>query len=172
MRQPVDIYYAEWKNSTLAQNARGDLIGYFMFIDGGFRWDSLIRMMKAFRAPAAAKVEEEPYGAAADSVPPTGVMKVCNGSNAPACAAPPRLIEAPKAQYSEEGREAQVQGAVVLQVVVGTDGRPQRIKVVRSLGYGLDEQAIQAMREWKFEPGTHNGVPVPVVVNVLVDFQL
>jgi len=61
---------------------------------------------------------------------------------------------------------------VVLYVVVGTDGRPHDIRVARTLGYGLDEEAIKTVRKWTFTPGANNGVPVPVAVNIEITFHL
>jgi TonB family protein len=64
------------------------------------------------------------------------------------------------------------QGTAVLWLIVGTDGRPRDISVLQSLGMGLDEKAIEALRHWRFEPGRKDGVPVAVQVNVEVNFHL
>lgn len=84
----------------------------------------------------------------------------------------PRPIYDPEPEYSDEARKQKFQGTVVLQVVVGTDGHPKNIRVVRSLGYGLDEKAVDAVHLWRFEPGRKDGQPVAVVVNVQVNFRL
>jgi protein TonB len=84
----------------------------------------------------------------------------------------PRAIYAPDPDYSEEARKAKYQGTVVLWVVVGPDGRTHDIQVVRSLGMGLDEKAIEAVRQWKFEPARRNNSPVAVQINVEVNFRL
>ena len=60
----------------------------------------------------------------------------------------------------------------MLWLIVGPDGRPHDIRVSRSLGMGLDEKAIEAVRQWKFEPARKNGQPVAVQINVEVDFRL
>jgi periplasmic protein TonB len=59
-----------------------------------------------------------------------------------------------------------------LWLVVGTDGNVHDVKVVRKLGYGLDEEAIKAVKQWEFQPSTKDGVPVPVTVSVNVNFSL
>src|SRR5271157_2035858 len=104
-----------------------------------------------------------------------GPYTVC-GPNHPAsqgpCATPPRAIFTPDPNYSEEARHNKIQGTVVLWLVVGADGKPSTIKVTRSLGHGLDEEAVAAVKQWKFEPSTVNGQPVPVEVNVEVNFRL
>ena len=63
-------------------------------------------------------------------------------------------------------------GEVHLEVVVARDGQPSSIRVIRGLGAGLDQQAVQAVRQWRFSPARRNGVPVDVVVDVSVDFTL
>ncbi len=85
---------------------------------------------------------------------------------------PPRLIYKPEPEYSDEAREMKYQGIVTLSVVVDTDGRTKRVEVVHSLGMGLDEKAVEAVRTWRFEPGMKEGHPVPTQVTVDVDFRL
>ncbi len=84
----------------------------------------------------------------------------------------PRVLYAPDPEFSEEARKAKYQGTVVLWVVVGADGRTHDIRVQRSLGMGLDEKAIEAIRHWRFEPARKDGTPVAVQVNVEVNFRL
>ena len=95
-----------------------------------------------------------------------GLFRVGGGVSAP------RPIYDPDPEYSEEARRAKYQGTVLLWVVVGPDGRPRDIRVQRSLGMGLDEKAIEAVRHWKFEPSTKEGHPVAVQVNIEVSFRL
>ena len=85
---------------------------------------------------------------------------------------PPKVVYDPDPEYSEEARKAKYQGTVVLWLVVGPDGKPQQIRVSRSLGMGLDEKAIEAVRQWRFEPSKLDGHPVPVQINVEVNFRL
>ena len=85
----------------------------------------------------------------------------------------PRLIKEVKPRYTNEAILHKVQGSVVLEVVVTCDGTPARIRVVRSLDPGgLDEQAIVAVEQWRFEPGRRAGTPVDVLVTVILDFSL
>ncbi|HET7209927.1 MAG TPA: energy transducer TonB [Terriglobales bacterium] len=95
-----------------------------------------------------------------------GVYRVGGGVSAP------RTIYAPDPEYSEEARKAKYQGTVVLWMIVGPDGRPRDVRVARSVGMGLDEKAIEAVRTWKFEPARKNGQAVAVQINVEVDFRL
>ncbi len=86
----------------------------------------------------------------------------------------PELISQSKPQYTTDAMRAKIQGKVWLEVVVMPDGRPGDIRVVRSLDrtFGLDEEAIKAMRQWRFRPGMRQGQPVPVVVTVEMEFTL
>jgi periplasmic protein TonB len=85
---------------------------------------------------------------------------------------PPHTIYDPEPEYSEEARKLKQQGTVVLSLVVDQQGRARDIHVVRSLGMGLDEKAIEAVNKWKFEPGKREGLPMAVQVNVEVNFRL
>src|SRR5436190_8685074 len=89
-----------------------------------------------------------------------GIYHVGNGVTAP------RAIYSPDPEYSDEARKAKYQGTVILWAIIGPDGRPRQLKVDRSLGMGLDEKAIEAVRNWRFEPATKDGHAVPVMINV------
>jgi len=95
-----------------------------------------------------------------------GVYRVGGGVSAP------KVLYAPDPEYSDEARKAKYQGTVVLWVVIGPDGRPKDIRVQRSLGMGLDQKAVEAVKLWKFEPARKDGQPVPVQINVEVSFRL
>lgn len=84
----------------------------------------------------------------------------------------PRAIYAPEPEFSEEARIAKFQGEVTLLVTIGTDGRARNLTVVRSLGMGLDQKAIDAVRTWRFYPAKKDGRPVAVQMNIIVNFHL
>jgi protein TonB len=84
----------------------------------------------------------------------------------------PRALYQPDPEYSEEARKAKFQGTVILWVIVGPDGRVHDMRVYRSLGMGLDEKALEAVKLWRFEPSRKDGQPVPVQINVEVNFRL
>jgi protein TonB len=85
---------------------------------------------------------------------------------------PPRPIFSPDPEFSEEARKAKYQGVCTLMIVVDTDGRPTNLRVVNSLGMGLDEKALETVKTWRFEPGMKDGHPVKVEMAVEVDFHL
>lgn len=84
----------------------------------------------------------------------------------------PVLISKVEPEYSEEARKAKYSGTVLLSVVVDEHGIPQDIHVVRQLGLGLDEKAIEAVQKWRFRPGVRNGKPVRVRATIEVSFRL
>lgn len=84
----------------------------------------------------------------------------------------PRVLYNPDPEYSDEARKAKYQGNVVLWCIIGPDGRVHEIRVQRSLGMGLDERAVDAVRTWRFQPALKDGRPVAVQVNIEVTFRL
>lgn len=97
---------------------------------------------------------------------PTTPFKVVNGISAP------RVIYAPDPVYTEKARKAHIEGRCLLWLIVGSDGVPRNIKVQRSLGHGLDESAVEAVSQWRFDPALKDGQPVAVQINVDVTFKL
>jgi periplasmic protein TonB len=95
-----------------------------------------------------------------------GVFHVGNGVTAP------RPIDTPEPEFSEEARKAKYQGVVVLSGVIGVDGRVHNGHVIRSLGMGLDEKALDIVKLWKFDPGKRDGRPVAVEMQLEISFNL
>jgi protein TonB len=84
----------------------------------------------------------------------------------------PTLLSKVEPEYSEEARKAKFQGAVILQIVVDEKGLPRDIKIIRPLGLGLDQKAVEAVEKWRFTPGKKDGKPVPVYAQIEVNFRL
>ncbi|HVJ04956.1 MAG TPA: energy transducer TonB [Candidatus Saccharimonadales bacterium] len=95
-----------------------------------------------------------------------GIFRVGGGVSAP------RVLVKPDPDYSEEARKAKYQGTVVLWLIVDSNGKPRDVRVARSLGMGLDQKAMEAVRQWKFQPAMKDGTPVAVQINVEVNFRL
>ena len=95
-----------------------------------------------------------------------GVFRVGGGVTAPA------LVFKVEPEYSEEARKAKYQGTVVLYVEVDPGGKAKNLRVIRSLGLGLDEKAIEAVNKWRFRPGYKDGKPVTVAATIEVNFRL
>ena len=94
------------------------------------------------------------------------VHRIGNGVTAP------RLSHKFEPGYSDEARDLKIEGTVMLGFEVWEDGRAHNFEVLRSVGYGLDEKAIEAVRQWKFEPGKKDGDPVKVQAQAQVTFRL
>lgn len=94
------------------------------------------------------------------------VLRVGHGVTAP------RPLNHPNPEYSKEARKAGLQGKCVLSVVVNSEGKPENVNVSRSLGMGLNEKAVEAVRSWTFEPARKDGKPVAVQISVVVTFRI
>jgi len=85
---------------------------------------------------------------------------------------PPVPLYKVEPEYSEEARKAKFQGTVVLEIVIDERGNPTNFRILNPLGLGLDEKAIEAVKQWRFRPATKNGKPVAVVARIDVTFRL
>ena len=85
---------------------------------------------------------------------------------------PPSILHEVKPGYTEEARRRGLSGDVVLEIVVGSDGRVGAVRIVQGLGSGLDQRAVDAVRQWRFAPARRFGTPVDVLVEVAVEFRL
>lgn len=114
-------------------------------------------------AGALPQVQEKPW-------PPAGVLAYAPGSGVDA----PKLVKDVKPNYTAAAMDAKISGIVLLEVVVLTDGKVGDVRVTQSLDreFGLDDQAIAAVKQWQFKPGTKDGVAVPVAVKVEMSFTL
>ncbi len=83
----------------------------------------------------------------------------------------PHATYAPDPEYSEEARIAKLQGTCALSIVVGADGKPYDVQLTHSLGMGLDEKSIEAVRRWQFDPARKDGQPVAVRLTVETTFR-
>jgi protein TonB len=96
-----------------------------------------------------------------------GVYGIGGGVKAPVA------IFQPLPLYTEDARKARVEGIVLLQAIIRKDGSVDSFRVIRGLGYGLDESAINTIAtKWRFKPGTLSGQPVDVQANIEVSFRL
>jgi TonB family protein len=84
----------------------------------------------------------------------------------------PQIRSAPEPPYSREARERRIAGTVVVWMIVDKDGHTRDFQVTKPLGYGLDEQAVWAVRTWRFEPARKDKQPVAVAISVEVNFHI
>ncbi len=85
---------------------------------------------------------------------------------------PPSLIKKVQPEYSDEARKAHLEGKVVLEIIIGSDGKARDVKILRSLGLGLDERAITAVNAWEFGPSMKDGQPVNVQAQIDLNFRM
>jgi protein TonB len=95
-----------------------------------------------------------------------GIRRIGGGVSAPV------VLFAPEPEFSEEARKAKVAGNVLVYLQVDASGHPTHVHVLRGIGLGLDEKAMEAVRQYKFKPAMENGHPVAVEMNVEVNFQI
>jgi TonB family protein len=95
-----------------------------------------------------------------------GVYHIGGGVSAPV------PIFTPEAEFSDEARRAKYQGVCLISLIVDAQGNPQNPRVVRPLGMGLDEKALEAVRKYKFKPAMKGNTPVPVMMSIEVNFRL
>jgi len=166
LKKPLDIYYASWSAPSL-RDAEEEPIGYFFFVDGGFRWDSVVEFAKVRPVAETANVEPRNEVCSGGDRPVSGpVYKT--GSTVTA----PKALRAPDPEYSEEARQKKFSGSVEFSLVADVDGCAKNIRMVKPIGYGLDQKAIEALRMWRFQPGSKDGNPVPVELHVSMHFRL
>jgi protein TonB len=84
----------------------------------------------------------------------------------------PRAILKQRPVYTEAARKEHIQGVVILQLVIDESGEVTEVEVLKGLAYGLTENAIEAVKQWRFEPARHDGKPVSVLYNITVNFRL
>ena len=84
----------------------------------------------------------------------------------------PIVLFAPEPEFSKEARKDKISGRVLIYLQVSPDGLPDHVRVLRGVGYGLDEKAMEAVRSYRFKPAMKDGAPVRVEMNVEVNFQV
>ncbi len=127
---------------------------------------SVAEIVKALMPATPASTVAAPVPPRPDLGPDEQVNKIGAGVT------PPAVIYKVDPKYSKEASAAKLSGAVMLSVVVDKEGTARNIQVVQSLGMGLDEKAIEAVRQWKFRPGQKDGQPVNVRAKIEVNFRL
>jgi TonB family protein len=118
------------------------------------------------RVEEAQAIEKDSSGARYTGVTTPGVYRVGNGVK------PPALLQKAEPEYTEDARVAKFQGTVVIYAEIGTDGLAHNQQIVRGLGLGLDEKAMEAIAKWRFRPGVKDGSPVPVAATIEVNFRM
>jgi TonB family protein len=120
---------------------------------------------------------QTPASSAKPVIDADGTYHVGNGVSAP------KLVDSVDAMFSDAARRKKIEGATVVALIVGTDGLPKNVHTAHSAAEGvqpklrkaassLDEKALEAVRQYRFEPSTYEGTPVPVAITVEVNFHI
>lgn len=176
LRQPVDIFFASWKKRDSPVGSKSTPVGYFVFLDGRFRWDSAIVPEDVqLVAPADEKL---PQSAAAGKagVPPT-VLQGADGQTPyrPGVAGVgyPQCVFCPDPQYSKLARKKRLEGTVLIQAIVQPDGSVTDIKVVKSPDAELSDMAVQGVTNWRMKPARRpDGEPIATTLAIELNFRL
>lgn len=110
------------------------------------------------------------HNAHAQSAGPANLHEVSN--DAPESYAPAYVRSTALPNYTDDGRRLHIEGSVIVRVVVNANGSMAEAKVIRGLGYGLDEKALESLRASKFSAAVRNGIPVQESIDVAVNFRL
>jgi TonB family protein len=84
----------------------------------------------------------------------------------------PKVIHSVRPEYTKEAFDAKLQGTVIVSALVDVGGVPTGLQVIRGLGKGLDQKAVECVHQWRFSPGSSHGEPIPVKVQIEVIFRL
>jgi protein TonB len=95
-----------------------------------------------------------------------GLRKIGGGVSSPV------VIYQVDPEFSEEARKAKFMGVVLVNLIVGADGLPKNVHILRGVGMGLDDKAVEAVKQYRFKPAMEGGKPVAVELNVEVNFQI
>jgi TonB family protein len=167
-RTPLDMYYASWKS---AKGAPGERIGYFFYIDGVFRWDSLVSFMKISPAPK----KDTPL--APSSVPMSTQIPVQQESQPPT---PVRVSQGLSQSmvvsriypmYPKDSKDKGVQGPVKMRAIINQAGEVAKLELIDGDPL-LAPAAMDAIRQWKYRPYVLNGNPVEVETTITFNFTL
>jgi TonB family protein len=164
--------FVEPQNAALVQFQGNGLqlsqyyvLGYY---STNSKTDGAYRSVKVSLKNAGAKLDYR-AGYYARSMTPTGTYTPVT---MPAGVAAPELVAKAEPAYSDEARKAKYSGTVTLNAVVDESGKPTNIVVTQPLGFGLDENAVQALQRWRFRPASQNGVPVSAPVRIEMSFYV
>ena len=162
-------------------------VAFVVTKDGGAKQARLVRGAEGAAGEAAVRAVEswqfQPGTRNGKPVAVNGEVELACGAGNPTAeppsavrigpgVSPPSLRFKIEPEYSEDARRARYQGSVTLALEVGPDGYAHNIRTLRMLGLGLDEKAVDAVRQWRFAPGLKDGAPVLIQATIEVNFRL
>jgi len=124
-----------------------------------------LRRPAAYPAEGQSTIPEEPQENVSQEIEHDELFQLRDGATFP------KVLYRTEPEYSEAARKDKLEGSVLLGLVIGPDGKPRSLWVVRPLGDGLDENAIDAVKQWTFMPAMKEGKPVPILIDLGIKFQ-
>jgi len=173
VKQPLDIYWASWLPTSESNESRAEPIGYFIFIEGGFRWCSIIqfaRMRTEDQSNPASPSDGAPLALPLTNPalpPPPNPTRIRVGGNVAAA----NLIHSVQPTYPPGALSQHITGTVLLHVILATDGSVQTIDVVSGPD-ALRQAAVDAVKGWRYRPTLLNGKPIEVDTTIQVIFNI
>ena len=130
------------------------------------RWLATLAAALAIGAAAAARGEQAPATPEPPAAPPAGPYRI--GGDV----APPHVLDRVPPRYTDAARAARVQGIVIVEAIIDEEGKVRNTRVLKGLPMGLDQAAVDAVAQWRFEPATRLGQPVSVYFILTVNFKV
>lgn len=175
LRLPVNIFFANWKIQNSAPDTKSTPVGYFVFIDDRFRWDSAIIPVDPHFVVGADRDGAQPKDVPGKSSDSSGLTDNSKPPYKPGMGGVtyPQCFYTPDPKYSKVARKKRLEGTVLLQGVVQPEGNITNVKVLKSPDSELTDSAIEAVSTWRCKPArTYDGEPVAVLVSVELNFRL
>jgi len=177
LQQPADIFYAGWKRREIPPTSRVDPIGYFVFVDGRFRWDSTIVLLKIHQDETRTNAVPEPALPQGGALGPSSQLDrgTRDGLARPGVAGVtyPMCTYCPDPLYPPKARHKHLEGRVVFTAVIETDGSVDQIELVKASDPIFVDNATEAVKMWRLKPARNaNGEPVRAKVPIEITFRL
>jgi TonB family protein len=172
VKQSLDVYVATWRPAEGADPSTTIPIGFFMFIEGKFRWNSLV-VVSGGEPPPPVSPPESP----AQTSDSSGSGTIATGDSRPSRPGVggvgyPSCAYCPSPQRTDQALKEKLQGTIVLIATIQADGHATDIKIVGGSNMGLAESAIAAVKYWRFNPATGpDGKPVAVTTQIEMTFR-
>jgi len=177
LQRPVNIFFASWKKRESSKDSNSSPIGYFMFLEGRFRFDSAISSTEIQLEPGSDSPTPRDVPSARTAVGPNNPPSsgLSNSASRPGTGGVgyPSCDDCPQLEYTKLARAKRLEGTVILQVIIQADGAVSDIKVAKSPDAELTQMAIDGVSKWHMNPARRaDGEPVPVSVPIVVTFRL
>jgi TonB family protein len=171
LKRPVNIYFASWKNSDDAEDSSAEPIGYFMFIEGEFRWDSTISFLKAANISSSDQTESPSIALPSQLPPAEQQPQPANRIRIEPTVAAGLIRSRGPVRYPKEAKDKRVQGKVTMLAIISKTGDVTSLTLIDGDPL-LAPAALDAVKQWKYHPYVLDGSPVEVETVITYIFAL